>query len=63
MRKGIPLAGCGVGLGAGLMYVLDPDRGRRRRAQLRDRTTHAVGEALDTLGKSGRDIRNRARGG
>ena len=56
------MAGCGVGLGAGLMYVLDPDRGRRRRALLRDRASHTVGEALDALGKNGRDVRNRARG-
>ncbi|HEX6622926.1 MAG TPA: hypothetical protein VF064_04390 [Pyrinomonadaceae bacterium] len=62
MRKEVLLAGCGVSLGAGLMYFLDPDRGSRRRAQLRDRTMHLAREAADTLGKSGRDIRNRALG-
>ena len=30
MRKEILLAGCGAGLGAGLVYVLDPEGGRRR---------------------------------
>lgn len=62
MRKAVLLAGCGVGLGAGLMYVLDPDRGRRRRALLRDKALHYAGEARITLGKRGRDIGNRARG-
>jgi hypothetical protein len=27
----------GLGLGAGLMYVFDPDRGKRRRAMARDK--------------------------
>src|SRR4051812_35769009 len=33
-----------VGLGAGLMYFLDPDRGRRRRALVRDQFIHALHE-------------------
>lgn len=61
MRKEILVAG-GVGIGLGLMYVLDPVRGRRRRATLRDRTTHALRSTRVTLGKKAIDLGNRARG-
>jgi hypothetical protein len=61
MRKGIVLAG-GVGAGAALMYLLDPDRGRRRRARLHDQALHAAGAARATLGKRARDLSNRTRG-
>ena len=30
-----------LGLGAAAMYLLDPQEGRRRRAQIRDQLTHA----------------------
>ena len=61
MRKEILVAG-GVGIGLGLMYVLDPARGRRRRAMLRDRTTHILRSTRVTLGKKAIDLGNRARG-
>lgn len=61
MRKGILLAG-GAGLGAGLMYVLDPERGRRRRAALRDHATHVIHVAPATLDKKARHLAHRARG-
>jgi uncharacterized membrane protein len=32
----------GLGLGLGLMYFFDPERGRRRRALVRDQTAHAA---------------------
>ena len=35
MNRNLLLLG-GIGLGAGLMYIFDPDRGRRRRATARD---------------------------
>jgi hypothetical protein len=52
----------GLGLGAALMYVLDPERGKRRRGVVRDkavRAAHKTGEAIDARS---RDWRNRARG-
>jgi uncharacterized membrane protein len=52
----------GIGLGTTLMYLLDPQQGRRRRAQLRDRavrTRHVLQESAEV---TARDVRNRARG-
>src|SRR5688500_8806514 len=62
MKRGILLAGCGVGLAAGLMHVLDPVYGMRRRARLRDRVSHAAHAVRVTLDKRARDVGNRARG-
>jgi hypothetical protein len=48
--------------GAGLMYLLDPDGGRRRRARVRDqlvRAAHRTGGAVDA---TSRDVGHRARG-
>lgn len=48
--------------GAGLMYLLDPERGGRRRALVRDRlvsVAHRTGDAMDA---TSRDVSNRARG-
>ena len=47
-----------AGVGAGLMYLFDPDRGRRRRALLRDKAEHATKIAADAAGKTQRDVRN-----
>lgn len=52
----------GLGVGAGLMYFLDPDRGRRRRALVRDTATHLVNVADDAIGKTSRDVSNRVSG-
>jgi osmotically-inducible protein OsmY len=52
----------GLLVGMGLMYLLDPDRGARRRALVRDqaaRAGHKVGDGLDA---TARDLGNRARG-
>lgn len=51
-----------AGLGAGLMYLLDPNRGRRRRAQLRNRMTAAVHQLQDAADTTWRDVRHRAYG-
>lgn len=52
----------GAGAGAGLMYLLDPDQGNRRRALMRDRVTHARHLTEDAMDATSRDVRNRARG-
>src|SRR5215510_227962 len=52
----------GIGLGAALMYLLDPDRGARRRALARDKAVHFGRVAGERLGARSRDLRNRARG-
>ena len=64
-RKGPPEAApvlTAFGLGAGLMYFLDPLRGARRRALARDRIVHGL-HALDRVVEKGaRDLTCRARG-
>jgi hypothetical protein len=52
----------GLGLGAVLMYLLDPERGRRRRAMVRDRVASRACDTEVFLKKSRRDLGNRARG-
>ena len=52
----------GAVMGASLMYLLDPERGARRRGLVRDQVTragHRLGEGLDA---TARDVRNRAKG-
>jgi hypothetical protein len=51
-----------AGLGAGLMYFLDPDRGVRRRKLVEDKVVHARHVSGETAQKTARDLRNRARG-
>lgn len=52
----------GLLLGAGLMYYLDPDRGRRRRAMVRDQLVHYSHKADHAMDTAARDMRNRAVG-
>ena len=52
----------GIILGAGAMYLLDPDRGPRRRSLVRDQIVHAGNKLGDGLSATARDTRNRAVG-
>ncbi|HZQ90998.1 MAG TPA: SRPBCC family protein [Terriglobales bacterium] len=52
----------GAAVGAGLMYLLDPDRGNRRRALLRDKAVRAEHVSACAVDKAVRDLRNRALG-
>lgn len=52
----------GMILGAGAMYLLDPDRGARRRSLLRDQIVRGSHKLGDGLSATARDTRNRAAG-
>ena len=51
-----------IGIGAALMYFLDPNRGARRRARVRDKTVHLLNKTVDAANTTRRDLTNRARG-
>jgi hypothetical protein len=51
-----------LGLGMGLMYISDPNAGRRRRALLRDKAQSYWYNTGNVLGQKARDTQNRARG-
>lgn len=61
MKNPIALLGT-LGLGAGLMYLFDPDKGKRRRAVARDRASHLSNAARRKLKKTSHDFTNRAYG-
>jgi uncharacterized membrane protein len=51
-----------IGLGAGLMYFMDPEQGARRRAMVRDKANSFVNDIDVSIEKALEDTRNRARG-
>jgi hypothetical protein len=62
MRYGNVGLWSGAALGAGVMFLLDPDRGGRRRALVRDKAVRMTNKAGDTLSATARDMSNRATG-
>jgi hypothetical protein len=52
----------GLGLGVGLMYFMDPERGRRRRAMVRDRIAHTTRTSADTVSGVCADLAHRSAG-
>jgi uncharacterized membrane protein len=51
-----------LGVGAGLMYFLDPQQGKRRRALIQDRANRWINNLDESLEVGMEDIRNQARG-
>lgn len=51
-----------IGIGAAIMYLFDPNQGRRRRALLRDQTTHLARRAREASNALASDLQNRAAG-
>lgn len=52
----------GLGLGAGFMYLYDPDRGNRRRALIRDQANHLINCTAHYFETASRDLSNRLTG-
>lgn len=52
----------GLGIGAGLMYLLDPKRGRQRWALARSKAAHVLDAGGTALGRATRDLAHRSRG-
>ena len=52
----------GVALGALAMFLLDPDKGRRRRALARDKMYSATVRTGKRIDAKSRDLANRAKG-
>lgn len=52
----------GAGVGAGMMYILDPQLGNRRRSLARDKAAHAWHRTEDAIASFGSDVGNRAQG-
>lgn len=52
----------GACVGAGLMYLLDPQGGNRRRALMRDKMIWAMRKSRDAAGATARDLGHRAIG-
>ena len=61
MRGVIAFLGA-LGAGVALMYFLDPDRGNRRRALVRDKMTKINRQTQLAVTGKVKDISNRARG-
>ena len=62
MNRELTLMVGGIGVGAALMYLLDPDRGKRRRGLVRDKLVSAAKTTPRAIGVTTRDLSNRARG-
>jgi hypothetical protein len=61
MNKGV-IAFAGLGVGAGIMYLADPQQGRGRRARLRDTAVHRSHMLRDAAGAASRDTEHRLAG-
>lgn len=61
MNKGL-LFGAGLGLGTAAMFLLDPDRGKRRRALVGDKFASLTKMTGDCINITTHDVQNRTRG-
>lgn len=52
----------GAGLGAGLMYLFDPERGNHRRTKVRDQANNVAQKTRESLDSTKQDMSNRVQG-
>jgi len=62
MSRDVTMLLVGMALGAGLMYLLDPEAGRRRQALMRDKAYGWANDAQEYAGKTARHLGNVAHG-
>ena len=62
MMRGILAILGGLGIGAALMYLFDPDGGNRRRALIRDKATKLNRQTREAIEGRAKDISNRTKG-
>jgi hypothetical protein len=62
LGREVALLAAGVGVGALIMYMLDPEQGRRRRALARDQVTSFANTAEKQIEAKARHYSNKARG-
>ena len=62
LMKGIFAILAGLGAGAAIMYLLDPERGNRRRALIRDKMVKLNRQTQDAVSGRVTDLSNRAKG-
>jgi hypothetical protein len=58
-KTGLIVGLAGIGLGSGLMFFLDPARGKQRRAVVRDRaksTSRQIGKAARSVDRTAHDL-------
>jgi hypothetical protein len=60
--KGILAIMSGLGVGAALMYLFDPEEGNRRRSVLRDKAMSMSNKAQGAMSGRVQDLSNRAKG-
>lgn len=60
--KGILTVLSGIGIGAALMFLLDPKGGNRRRALIKDKAVSLTNDAQKMIDQKSKDLSNRAKG-
>jgi hypothetical protein len=61
LGRDLALLAAGLGIGALVMYLLDPDEGRHRRGQAREQVSNLASTAERAIGERAKNLTNRAR--